>query len=107
MTRATIKSGLLAWRNAASLRAWFCFALCSLGSGCAAITNPVGDSVPVRLLPPDLFGPSKAASATIPLNMLRQPMPPVYQLDHGDVLGIYIEGIVGDKNQPPPIHVAP
>ncbi len=83
-----------------------CFLL-AFPSGCAAITNPVFDSVPVRLLPAELLAPSKAGAQTLPLTLLRQPANTVYRLDHGDVLGIYIEGIVGERNVPPPLHVAP
>src|SRR5687768_11990970 len=76
-------------------------------NGCTAVSNPVFDSVPVRLLPPELLGPSKAGSQTIPLSLLRQPQPDVYRLDHGDVLGIYLDGIIGDRTQPVPLQIAP
>lgn len=93
----------------AARRAGLLLAAClSCGlAGCTAVSNPVYDSVPVRLVPHELLGPSKAGSHTIPLNLLRQPEPDVYRLDHGDVLGIYIDGIVGERTQPPPLQVAP
>ena len=80
--------------------------LCGLG-GCAALTNPVGDAVPVRLLPPELLGPPRNVEQTIPLPLLGQPRPPVYRLAPGDVLGVFIDGILGERNQPIPLHVAP
>ncbi len=67
-------------------------------SGCAAITNPVGDAVQVRRLPPELLAPSKAGEQTIPLTLLEQPQPKAYVLAPGDVLGVYIEGFLGDRN---------
>src|SRR5262249_22387516 len=75
--------------------------------GCAAVSNPVYDSVPVRLLPDELRGPSKAGTQTVPLTLLGQPEPDVYRLDHGDVLGIFIDGIIGDRAVSPPQYVAP
>lgn len=35
---------------------------------------------------------------------LRQSPPEQYMLDSGDTLGIYIQGITGDKDVPPPVH---
>lgn len=75
------------------------------GSGCAALTNPVANGVPVRRLPPELLGGSREALQPIALNLLRQPPPAVYRLDARDVLGIYIEGVLGAKDQPIPIRV--
>ena len=35
---------------------------------------------------------------------LRQTPPEEYVLDGGDTLGVYIQGITGDKDIPPPVH---
>jgi protein involved in polysaccharide export with SLBB domain len=81
---------------------------CSLFCGCAAITNPVADGIPVRRVPEELLAPSKECTDPVPLALLRQPPPDVYRLAAGDVLGVYIEGIIGGAlNQPLPVHVAP
>jgi len=77
-----------------------------LSGGCAALTNPVGDGVRVRHLPPELLAPSKQGEQTIPLNTLRQPPAASYRLAPGDVLGVYIETILGDRNQPLPLHIS-
>lgn len=79
--------------------------LSSLLGGCAALSNPVADAVPVRQLPPEVLGRSKEDERTIPLPLLRQPPPDAYRLAPGDVLGVWIEGVLGDKNQPPPLHL--
>ncbi len=71
------------------------------GPGCAALSNPLANGVPVRRLPPELLGESKEGLQRIPLTLLRQPPPPAYKLAAGDVLGIWIEGIFGEKGQPP------
>ncbi len=83
-----------------SIAVLFCLALC----GCAAVTNPVADGVPVRRLPAGYLPPPKEDEKTIPLTLLRQKPPDAYRLDAGDVLGVYIENVLGDKNQPPPVH---
>jgi protein involved in polysaccharide export with SLBB domain len=75
--------------------------------GCTAVSNPIADGIPVRLLPPELLGPCKTNYQTIPLNVLRQAEPDAYRLDAGDVLGVYLEGFLGDKNVPLPVQVAP
>jgi hypothetical protein len=76
---------------------------CSLQSGCAALTNPVADGVPVRRLSDDVLAEPRENDKTIPLNLLRQKPPDVYRLEAGDILGIYIEGVLGERNQPPPV----
>jgi hypothetical protein len=79
--------------------------LCLSFSGCAALTNPTLPGVPVRRLPPELlYGKSRDAEVTIPLTLLGQPKPETYRLGPGDILGIYIEGILGEPKQAPPIH---
>ena len=79
------------------------FLLCALLSGCASVTNPVAEGVPVRRLPPVLLGESRESLRLIPLNLLRQKPPEVYQSAKGDILGIYIEGVLGERNQAPPV----
>jgi protein involved in polysaccharide export with SLBB domain len=71
--------------------------------GCAAVTNPVSDGIPVHLLSPELRGESKASKQTIPLTLLRQCLPEVYRLGPGDILGVYIEGILGDRRLAPEV----
>jgi protein involved in polysaccharide export with SLBB domain len=80
--------------------------LCAASAGCTAMTNPVADGIPVRLLPPELLGPSKANYQTIPLNILGQPQPDAYRLDAGDILGISAKDFIADQ-LPPPVAAAP
>jgi hypothetical protein len=61
----------------------------AVAPGCAALTSPAADGVPVRLLPPEFLSASHCDEQTIPLTTLRQPQPPSYRVDAGDVLGIY------------------
>jgi protein involved in polysaccharide export with SLBB domain len=80
------------------------FAVCAL-NGCAAISNPTVDGVPVRRLPPEAFGESRETMKPIKLTALRQKPPEAYLLGPGDVLGVYIEGVLGEKGQPPPVRI--
>jgi hypothetical protein len=75
-------------------------------TGCAALTNPVADGVPVHLLPAECLGRPHQDDRPIPLNLLRQPPPEVYRLDAGDILGVYIDTVLGERNQPPPVRYA-
>ena len=73
-------------------------------SGCAALTNPVANGVPVRRAPPELLAsPPREAMQTIPLTLLGQEPPDVYRLAPKDVLGIYVEGVLPatPRNAPP------
>jgi protein involved in polysaccharide export with SLBB domain len=79
--------------------------LSSLLAGCAALTNPVADGIPVRRLPSELLAAPKEGQRTIPLTLLRQKPTDAYLLESGDVLGVYIEGVLGDRNVPPPVRL--
>jgi protein involved in polysaccharide export with SLBB domain len=77
-------------------------------AGCAAITNPTVDGLPVRRVPPELLAHPKNEELTIPLNLLGQPPSKIYALAPGDVLGVYIEGVLGERNAlPPVVNVSP
>jgi protein involved in polysaccharide export with SLBB domain len=79
--------------------------LCGLFSGCAAITNPLANGIPVRILPDELLAESKKDLKPISLALLRQPYPKSYQLAAGDILGVYIEGVLGEADTPPPVQI--
>ena len=90
------------WRLAIGLAV--AFLGCGFLSGCAALTNPVAVGQPVREISPDLRGDSREGQQTIPLNWLRQKPPEAYRLAAADVLGLYIEGVLGEKDQSPPVN---
>jgi protein involved in polysaccharide export with SLBB domain len=80
------------------------FALLPLFSGgCAVLTNPVGEGIPVSRLPPEILGPSRDGLKTIPLTFLRQTPVKQHLIGPGDTLGIYIDGILGERGQPIPV----
>src|SRR5262249_24902361 len=77
-----------------------------LCGGCASFSNPtLAESIPVHRLPPEVFGKPREEGKTIPLTLLRQKQPDVYLVEPGDVLGIYIEGVLGEKDKAPPLSV--
>jgi hypothetical protein len=78
--------------------------LCMAFTGCAALTNPVANGIPVQRVPPELLAESKNDMESLPVSALRQTPPVNYLLGPGDVLGIWIEGILGEKGQAPPVH---
>ena len=81
-------------------------ALCILIlGGCAALTNPVANGVPARILPDELLAESREGYEPIPLTLLRQRPPEKYVLAAGDTLGIYIAGVLGTEETPPPVNI--
>lgn len=96
----------LVTRNAASLAAML---VLSLLSGCASLTNPVANGVPVRRLPEALLeGPRREEMRTVPLTMLSQKAPESYRLAKGDVLGVFIGGVLPftsvEQSVDPPVY---
>lgn len=81
----------------------------SLLSGCTSLLAPIR-GIPVQEVPAHLLGERRADYNQVPLALLRMEQPDEYLLDKGDILGIYIEGILPPKNgedQPvsiPPVH---
>ncbi len=89
-----------------TLRSAIAAALCSaLFVGCAAVTNPVANGLPVRLLPDELKAETREGFEQIPLTLLRQSPPDAYLLEAGDTLGVYIEGVIGSAETPPPVNI--
>ncbi len=77
----------------------------SLLAGCAAWTNPVADGIPAHAVPCELLAPPKEFKEPLRLTSLRQPRPAAYRLAAGDVMGVYVEGVLGDVNVVPPVNV--
>src|SRR5436305_8439689 len=72
--------------------------------GCAALTNPAAVGYPVHRLPPEWLGESREDKVTIPLTALGRGPTTIYRLGPGDVLAIYIEGVLGERTQLPPTY---
>lgn len=87
------------------LAALLLVAAAGLSGGCAALTNPVADGIPVRRLPAEVLGRSKADLQQVPLNLLRQRDPDFYRLDKGDVLAVVAPNVLGDPAVLPPVRL--
>ncbi|QEG38621.1 polysaccharide biosynthesis/export family protein [Roseimaritima ulvae] len=79
-----------------------------LATGCTSLLNPI-NGVPAKRLPPQLFASPKNNLVPIDVSLLALEPPRSYQLDAGDILGIYVEGVLpfnppDAAPQPPPIH---
>ncbi len=79
-------------------------ALLLLCTGCASWTNPVANGIPARLVPDELLAQPKDDLETIPLAWLRRKPEEPYRLATGDILGVFIEGVLGEPDQLPPIN---
>jgi protein involved in polysaccharide export with SLBB domain len=79
--------------------------LCATLAGCAAFSNPVASAVPVRLLPPDLLFASREHLQPIPPSALRSINSEANVLGPGDILGVFIDGVLGEANQTPPVSI--
>lgn len=69
-------------------------------SGCAMYRN----SIPASCVRPTLFDAPRSSQEPINFLRLRQDPPAVYLLGPRDVLGIYIEGVLGNPEDAPPVH---
>ncbi len=82
----------------------------SLVTGCASLTNPVLNGIPVRRLPTELLSaPNRERLQTIPLSLLKQEQPDDYILAAGDVIGVFVAGVfpltLADQPLPtPPVY---
>lgn len=74
----------------------------TLMTGCTSMFAPI-DGVPSHRLPNKFLAQPKNDLHTIDISRLRQPAPTHYLVDAGDVLGIYIEGVLGTATEAPPI----
>jgi len=80
----------------------YCLGICLL-TGCTAF-HPL-HGIPVRQLPREFRGGSRANMETIDLSRLSQTPLPAHIVDSGDLLGIYIYGILGKIDETPPVYV--
>ena len=76
--------------------------LVSTFSGCTALTQPI-DGIPASRLPADFFPEPKSDLIPVDISILSIEPPRDYQIAAGDILGVYIEGVLpfNPPNQPP------
>lgn len=78
-------------------------AAAGLSVGCAAVTNPVADGIPVRRLPAEVLGRPRSDLKPIPLTVLRQREVEPYLLDAGDTLAIIADNVIAPEAAPAPV----
>ena len=61
--------------------------------------------VPAHRLPAQFHAPPKNNLVAVDISRLRQPPPREYLVDANDILGIYIETVLGAADEPPPVHM--
>jgi protein involved in polysaccharide export with SLBB domain len=61
--------------------------------------------VPAHRLPAQFLAPPKNNLIPIDISRLSQEPPRQYLVDADDILGIYIEGVLGNPEEPPPVHL--
>lgn len=74
-------------------------------SGCSVFEmfQPI-PSVPVKRIPRSFLGRPKSEMVEISMARLRQVPPKVYQLAPNDTLGIFIENVLGQAEEAPPVN---
>ena len=68
--------------------------------GCTSFLSPI-DTIPAERVPAKFLAEPQANKVNIDVARLRQPKPPNYILDTDDILGVFIEGILGTENETP------
>ncbi len=71
--------------------------------GCAAF-RPI-EGIPARFVPNEVKAQTRSGKKTLDLSLLSQTVPRIYHLDSGDVLAVYIEGVLPRANEFPPINM--
>ncbi len=98
---------MLAMQWAVRLRLAVMLVVVSTSTGCATDSLFLSSdipAIPAHRVPRELLGRSREEMLPTSISRLRRSPPEVYQLGGGDVLGIYIETILGSTEQAPPVH---
>ncbi|MCL4201664.1 MAG: polysaccharide biosynthesis/export family protein [Pirellulaceae bacterium] len=74
-----------------------------MSCGCTTVLSPIS-SVPASRLPVELLAEPRSNLVPVDLARLRQDAPRDYPLDTGDVLAVYVEGVLGNVDAVPPVH---
>ena len=73
-------------------------------TGCTSLLSPIS-GIPAHRLPPTFLVTPKNDLVPIDISRLRQEPPREYLVDADDILGIYIEGVLGNAEEAPPVHM--
>ncbi len=87
-------------------RLWLLMPIClafSL-SGCTSILSPI-NAIPASQVPPQFLAAPQANKRPIDVSLLRHVAPPNYILDKDDILGVFIDGVLGQSDEAPPVTI--
>lgn len=87
-------------------RLWLLLPVC-LGmslTGCTSLMSPI-QAIPAELVPPEFLAPPRSNKEPVDIALLRHVPPPAYILDKDDVLGVFIEGVLGTEDEAPPVTI--
>lgn len=71
---------------------------------CTGCSNVARQAIPANCVQPNALDHPRGDKRPIDFSKLRQDAPPVYQLGARDVLGIYVEGVLGKVDEAPPVY---
>ena len=71
-------------------------------TGCSTLTQPI-EGIPANRVPPELFAQPKNDLVPVDISLLSLEPPRDYLISDGDILGVYIEGVLpfNPPNEPP------
>ncbi|WP_157665130.1 polysaccharide biosynthesis/export family protein [Mariniblastus fucicola] len=88
-----------------SLMLMLALMLLSISStGCTALFSPI-DTIPAQRVPRQFLAEPQADKVPIDYSRLRQDSPEFYTLDSEDVLGVFIENVLGEFGSAPPVQI--
>ena len=73
-------------------------------TGCTSILSPI-ETIPANRVPQEFLAIPQADKVPIDVSRLRIDKPEFYILDNEDVLGIFIDGVLGQFDAPPPVQL--
>ena len=73
-------------------------------TGCTALLSPI-ETIPATRVPREFLAVPQADKVPIDVSRLRIDKPEYYILDEEDVLGIFIDGVLGQFDAPPPVQL--
>lgn len=72
-------------------------------TGCTSILSPIR-GIPVRMVPPQFLWRPRSEMISLDLYKLTRTQPDEYELDAGDLLAVYVEGVTGQPDAIVPTH---
>ena len=73
-------------------------------TGCTSLLSPI-ETIPANRVPQEFLAVAQADKVPIDVSRLRIDKPEFYILDNEDVLGIFIDGVLGQFDAPPPVQL--